>query len=163
MDVTEIASEVVGSLGSEATHRGLGLHLRDGTGERALVWTDAGKVRQILLNLVGNAVRYTRQGEVTVELDGSVAEQVVVHVRDTGPGIASEDQERIFEPFTQVDSSLTRTAEGTGLGLAISRKLARLLGGDITLQSTPGKGSTFTLSLPRRKGEEGSADSSEAS
>jgi PAS domain S-box-containing protein len=158
VDVAEIASEVVRTLEAEAAREGLDLRLRDGGGQPALVWTDPGKVRQILLNLLGNAIRYTRQGEVTVEVDRSAAEWLSVHVRDTGPGIALEDQERIFESFTQVDSSLTRAAGGTGLGLAISRRLAQLLGGDIALQSTPGEGSTFTLSLPRREREGADAD-----
>jgi PAS domain S-box-containing protein len=163
-DAAEIASEVIGTLEPESARRGLDLRLRNGAREPALLWTDAGKVRQILLNLVGNALRYTREGEISVELDsGSVPGHFSVHVRDTGPGIAPEDQERIFEPFTQVDGSLTRTTEGTGLGLAISRKLARLLGGDITLQSTPGKGSTFTLLLPKHHGDEGLVDNPDAS
>jgi signal transduction histidine kinase len=150
VDMAGIACEIVRMLEPEAARAGLGLYLRNGGEEPAIVWTDAGKVRQILLNLVGNAVRYTRLGMVTLEVDRSVAERIAVHVRDTGPGIAIEDQERIFESFTQLDSSLTRAAGGTGLGLAISRRLAQLLGGDIELRSTPGEGSTFTLSLPRR-------------
>jgi PAS domain S-box-containing protein len=150
VDMAGIACEIVRMLEPEAARAGLGLYLRNGGDEPAIVWTDAGKVRQILLNLVGNAVRYTRLGMVTLEVDRSIAERIAVHVRDTGPGIAIEDQERIFESFTQLDSSLTRAAGGTGLGLAISRRLAQLLGGDIELRSTPGEGSTFTLSLPRR-------------
>ena len=155
VDVAEIAFEVVRTLEPEATREGLDLRLRDDGGEPALVWTDPGKVRQILLNLIGNAIRYTRQGEVTIEVGRSAPGWLTVDVRDTGPGIAPEDQERVFGSFTQVDGSLTRSAGGTGLGLAISRRLAQLLGGDIALQSTPGEGSTFTLLLPWRKEEEG--------
>lgn len=81
-------------------------------------------------------------------MDRSTAGRIHVHVRDTGPGIAPDDQERIFEPFTQIDSSHTRGESGTGLGLAICRKLARLLGGDVTVGSAPGAGSVFTLALP---------------
>jgi PAS domain S-box-containing protein len=147
----EIAAEVVRTLEPEAARQDLDLVFRDGGGERALVWTDPGKVRQILLNLVGNAIRYTERGGVAVETDRSTTGWLRIHVRDTGPGIAPEHQERIFESFIQVDSSLTRTSGGAGLGLAISRRLAQLLGGEIALESTPGEGSTFTLLLPRRE------------
>lgn len=148
-DVVQIAREVVFTLEPEAERAGVALHFTCGEGTPRL-WTDPGKVRQILLNLIGNATKYTQRGEiaVTVDCDRPTSEGLQIHVRDTGPGIAPEQQERIFEPFTQADSSHTRTVNGTGLGLSISRKLAQLLGGDIALQSTPGEGSTFTLRLP---------------
>jgi len=110
---------------------------------------DAEKLRQILVNLLSNAIKFTDRGG-RVELAGeSQGDQVRVHVRDTGIGIAAEKLEAIFEPFVQVRADLTRTTEGTGLGLAISRDLARGMGGDLTVESTPGAGSTFTLVLPR--------------
>jgi signal transduction histidine kinase len=114
----------------------------------AVMQTDPGKVRQILINLVGNAVKFTAQGEVKVRLDRSDPDRMLIHVHDTGPGIESADHDRIFEAFTQVDSSHSRDVAGTGLGLAICRRLARLLGGDVVLDSDPGEGSTFTLVLP---------------
>jgi PAS domain S-box-containing protein len=153
-DVAEIAREVVSILAPRAEACHLALHLQ-GAEDPLPAWTDPGKVRQILINLVGNAVKYTRRGDVAVEIDRSDAAWHRVHVRDTGPGIRPEDQERIFEAFTQLDSSLTRNGEGTGLGLAIGRRMARLLGGDITLRSTPGEGSTFTLLLPARPALDG--------
>jgi signal transduction histidine kinase len=149
-DLTEITRDVVGIIEPQARAQGLLLQLEDAD-EPLLAWTDPGKVRQILINLVGNAVKYTARGEVRVVVDRSASDWLQVHVRDTGPGIAPEDQERIFEAFTQVDSSHTRGASGTGLGLAICRRLARLLGGDVALQSTVGSGSTFTLRLPRNE------------
>ncbi len=109
---------------------------------------DREKVRQILLNLLGNAIKFTDpDGCITVRCmteDGAVA----VEVEDTGVGIAPEHLARVFDPFVQVDSKLTRTNEGVGLGLAISRDLARGMGGDLAARSTPGVGSVFTLTLP---------------
>jgi len=152
VDMAAITRDVVGILEPQAESQGLVLRLL-GTESPVPVWTDPGKVRQILVNLAGNAVRYTERGEVTIHLDHTDPDWLALHVRDTGPGIAPEDQERIFEAFTQVDSSHTRGAQGTGLGLAIAQKMARLLGGDVVLQSTLGRGSTFTLRLPRRRAE----------
>jgi two-component system, sensor histidine kinase len=104
-------------------------------------------VRQILLNLVGNAIKYSEQGQVELRVlrDG---DSLLCRVRDSGLGIDASDLERIFEPFTQVDQSNTRRAGGTGLGLPISRRLARLLGGDVVVESARGVGSVFTLRLP---------------
>ena len=110
---------------------------------------DREKVRQVLLNLLSNAVKFTDapgRVDVACAVEG---DRVLVRVRDTGIGIAAEELERVFEPFVQVNASLTRTHEGTGLGLAISRDLARGMGGDLTVESTPGEGSVFTLVLPR--------------
>jgi CheY-like chemotaxis protein len=108
---------------------------------------DRQRTRQILVNLVGNAVKFTAAGQVTIVISGAAAERLLVAVQDTGPGIHPGDLEGIFEEFRQVGPDLGRS-EGTGLGLAISRRLARAMGGDITVTSTPGKGSTFTLDLP---------------
>ncbi|HEX5724246.1 MAG TPA: GAF domain-containing sensor histidine kinase [Longimicrobiaceae bacterium] len=129
-----------------AVSRGLALHVRTPQAP-AVVATDEGKVRQIVMNLLSNAVRFTDAGEVSVELelDGGAA---VLRVRDTGIGIAPEHAERIFEPFSQVTQTLTRHRGGTGLGLAVTRQLAHLLGGDVQLASAPGQGSTFTVRLP---------------
>ena len=110
--------------------------------------TDADKVLQILVNLAGNAVKFTEHGSVTLSLDAT-PDTVRFAVRDTGPGINEEDQARLFQPFAQLDGGLTRRHGGTGLGLYIARRLAALLGGEIELESVPGNGSTFTLVLPR--------------
>ncbi|MGH7520035.1 MAG: sensor histidine kinase [Gemmatimonadales bacterium] len=108
---------------------------------------DAGRTRHILLNLASNAVRYTAGGAVTFALLRS-GERVGVSVRDTGPGIAPEHLERVFDRFFRIDQSRSRELGGTGLGLAIARLLAELQHGEITVESTPGTGSTFTLWLP---------------
>lgn len=148
-DLVEIARDVVRSLEPAAEHRRVALRFECET-RHPPVRTDPGKVRQILMNLIGNATKYTPQGEITitVDCDPSTSEDFKIHVRDTGPGIARQEHERIFEPFTQADASYTRGVGGAGLGLSIARKLARLLGGDVILQSTPGEGSVFTLHLP---------------
>jgi signal transduction histidine kinase len=121
------------------------------------VHTDADRVRQILINLLSNAVKFTDEGRVTVSAahgdgaaagDGAVEGWVELRVADTGPGIAAENQERIFHEFEQIVGATARG--GTGLGLPISRKLARLLGGDLTVESELGHGSTFILRLPVR-------------
>ena len=109
--------------------------------------TDATKLRQILINVIGNAVKFTDAGEVGVVLEPT-AEGVHFRIRDTGPGIDAQDLERIFDPFTQVDQSLTRVKGGTGLGLPVSRRLAHLLGGDLLVESAPNQGTVFTLWLP---------------
>jgi PAS domain S-box-containing protein len=112
---------------------------------------DAEKLRQILVNLLSNAVKFTDSGgrvEMTCAAD---AEQVQLHIRDTGIGIPADKLHVIFDPFVQVRGDLARRHEGTGLGLAISRDLARAMGGDLTVESTLRVGSTFTLTLPRAK------------
>ncbi|HEX8274696.1 MAG TPA: PAS domain-containing sensor histidine kinase [Longimicrobiaceae bacterium] len=110
--------------------------------------TDAGKAEQIVLNLLGNAVKFTPHGgRVTVGC-GTAGGRVLITVSDTGPGVPQEMQKSIFEPFVQLGRTLTSGHEGTGLGLAISRDLARAMGGDVSVSSTPGGGATFTLSLP---------------
>ena len=109
---------------------------------------DERRLEQILLNLVGNAIKFTREGEVEV-LARAHGGEVSITVRDTGPGIAAEDRERIFRAFEQADGSAARRVGGTGIGLAVSRRLVELHGGELTVESSPGAGSSFTLTLPR--------------
>jgi PAS domain S-box-containing protein len=127
-----------------------GLHFEPGPcPSDAVARADRGKVEQILLNLLSNAVKFTKQGGRVVLTCSVAADSIVIEVQDTGRGIPADKLEAIFEPFVQVGRSLTQTGEGTGLGLAISRDLARAMGGDITVVSEPGVGSTFTVTLPR--------------
>jgi signal transduction histidine kinase len=111
--------------------------------------SDRQKVKQILLNLLSNALKFTHDGTVTISARRHPLERsVTLSVADTGIGIASADQQKIFEDFRQLDNSPTRAYGGTGLGLSICRRLAQMLGGRIAVQSQVGKGSTFTLTLP---------------
>jgi PAS domain S-box-containing protein len=109
---------------------------------------DAEKLRQVLVNLLSNAVKFTDRGGRIDMAGASDGSRVTIIVADTGIGVAPDKLEAIFDPFVQVRADLTRPHEGTGLGLAISRDLARGMGGDITVESTPGKGSRFTVSIP---------------
>jgi CheY-like chemotaxis protein/two-component sensor histidine kinase len=115
------------------------------------LFTDESKVSQILRNFISNALKFTERGSVRVSATLSEdGEEVTFSVADTGIGIALEDREMIFEEFTQVPSALQRRVKGTGLGLPLCRKLATLLGGDVSLESEPGRGSTFFARVPVR-------------
>jgi signal transduction histidine kinase len=112
------------------------------------VYADGERVEQIVLNLLSNAVKFTSAGGVVSITTAATENAVLIHVEDTGIGIPSGKLEEVFEPFVQIEQSQTR-GRGTGLGLAISRELARAMGGDLTIESVRGQGSTFTLMLPR--------------
>jgi two-component system sensor histidine kinase BarA len=115
---------------------------------------DVVKVQQIVSNLLSNAIKFTPEGgRVQLKVD-TMARDVVLTVADTGVGIAPEDQELIFEKFRQSGNPMTREQGGTGLGLSIVRELSKLLGGEVTLQSELGRGSTFTVRLPLQLSEE---------
>ncbi|HYW13321.1 MAG TPA: ATP-binding protein [Longimicrobium sp.] len=131
----------------QVAQRGLAYVSADGP--EAHAWADAEKARQIVLNLVTNAIKFTEPGgTITVSCEAG-ADGVLIRVRDTGRGIPPEQIGLIFDPFVQVDRHLTaESQQGVGLGLAISRDLARGMGGDLAAESTPGQGSTFTLRLP---------------
>jgi CheY-like chemotaxis protein len=118
-------------------------------GDLPPLYTDEGKVSQILRNLISNALKFTEHGEVRVSVSlSSDGRSVAFAVADTGIGIAPEDQERIFQEFGQLDNRVQRKVRGTGLGLPLSRKLAQLLGGSLTVTSAPGVGSTFVAQIP---------------
>ncbi len=126
-----------------------------------LIWADNIRVRQILLNLLSNAAKFTSEGEIGLNVKvegGEEPEKLLISVSDTGQGIAEEDQEKLFEPFSQVDASPTRKTGGTGLGLSICRYLVELHGGEIWVDSTPGEGSVFSFTLPIKPSEPLPAD-----
>lgn len=143
-------------LGPSAAQKRLGFTVMVENDVPRVVLGDALRVRQIVLNLLGNAIKFTEHGEVALaarvaDIDGD--RRLVITVVDTGIGIAPERQESIFEEFVQADHSITRRYGGSGLGLAISDRLARLMGGRIDLESQPGQGTTVTLQLPAVAGE----------
>lgn len=148
--VHQVVQEVVGILAVRAQEKGVALRLNFPQALPASVLTDAARVRQIVTNLVGNAIKFTSHGEVTVTLRlalDATPMRLAIDVSDTGIGIAADKLEAIFDPFVQAEASTTREFGGTGLGLAISRRFARALGGDVTASSRPGQGSTFHITL----------------
>ena len=151
LDTIPLAATVeslVKSMEPQAKQKNLSLSFGIDSGVPARIRTDGQRLGQILKNLLSNALKFTEQGEVSLQVQHDPAGGIAFAVRDTGIGIAESQQELIFEAFRQADGSTHRKYGGTGLGLSISRDLARLLGGDITVQSTPGAGSVFTLHLP---------------
>lgn len=148
VDAAGVAREVARIAGPLARDKSLEFHTE--TPESPVpIETDPRKLRQILLGVLSNAVKFTDRG--AIDLDVSADEEAVeFRIRDTGVGIAPDDLERIFDPFWQVEQAKTRRVGGAGLGLSMVRRLARLLGGDITVRSEPRRGSTFTIELPRR-------------
>ena len=149
VDLAALVDEVATVVRPLAEARGLTFQADADAG--ATVTTDPGKLRQILINLAGNAVKFTDHGGVTLHAGfDALHDAVVIRVTDTGVGIAPEYLDKVFDPFWQVGQhrSAHRPA-GTGLGLSVSRRLARLLGGEITVESTPGRGSSFTMRIAR--------------
>lgn len=150
--LADLVQEVVAITEPLISERGNCLHWQPNPRLGAMD-SDPVKIRQILFNLLSNAAKFTAEGEVTLEverLENAATDSFRFAVRDTGIGIAAEHLELIFQPFRQADNSIGRRFGGTGLGLVISRRLSRLLGGDISVLSTPGEGSLFTVVLPAR-------------
>ncbi len=142
----ELLDEQTELMRPRATEKGLLLHFELAPGLPAFVLGDRQRLGQALLNLLSNAVKFTRHGQVSLVVRAEGAPRVVFTVEDTGVGIAQSKLEAIFQPFTQADDGPVRSYAGTGLGLAITRSLARLMGGDVTVHSTPGQGTRFELS-----------------
>lgn len=155
LDVSDLVGEVMDLMRVRAEEKGIEISLQQAPASCRFVVGDGGKLRQVLINLVGNAVKYTESGNILLRVGCESAEdaqhcRLVMEVEDSGIGIAGEDQFRIFEPFVQ--ASTLYTPNGTGLGLAISRKFVELMGGIIRLvHSEPGKGSLFRVEVPVEK------------
>lgn len=142
-----VLAEIESIVGKRARDKGLAFHLEYQYPLPASIYTDPTRLKQILFNLTNNAIKFTDQGFIGLSValeDG----QLEIKVKDSGVGITVQQQEELFEPFTQADSSINRRFGGTGLGLSISQRLAQGLGGNILLNSTPRKGSTFIVNIP---------------
>jgi anti-sigma regulatory factor (Ser/Thr protein kinase) len=168
VDLDQVLESVVESFALEAHRKGLALHFAQSPETPAYVVADRVRLVQVLSNLIANAVKYTESGSVTVSAEagaavdaeaaaeagaagvagGAEARLVRVSVSDTGPGIPVSEQQRVFEPFTQVDGGPTRAYNGAGIGLAVAREIVELMGGRILLESDAGKGSVFKVELP---------------
>ena len=145
VDLSTLVASVMAVVEPLARGKGIALPFEVPAGLH--LFTDPDKVRQILVNLVGNAIKFTDAGHVRLDVSAS-GDGVMFRIEDTGIGIRAVDRSRLFQPFTQLESGLTRRHGGTGLGLFISRRLAALLGGEVTVESEVNKGSVFTLTLP---------------
>ncbi len=147
-DLHQVVEEVVSSLHPQADKKGLALVHNSEPG--LLVTNDRRRVKQILMNLVTNAVKFTDEGSVKVVIDRREDQRISLSVRDTGIGIAPEDMEKLFQPFQQIDMTSTKRHEGTGLGLYLCSKLMEMLQGEVKAESRLGEGSMFTMSIPLR-------------
>ncbi len=158
VDVRRFIGNLVTLFSYRTTEKGLDYRVAVEPGVPSVLVFDALRLRQIMVNLIGNAIKFTRDGHVQVGADlrqrgDDSRDWLVLTVIDTGIGIAGEEHKAIFEPFYQVDSRSSRDFQGTGLGLNISERLAEALGGNVTVESVLGKGSTFTLSIPVTRSE----------
>jgi signal transduction histidine kinase/CheY-like chemotaxis protein len=155
-NVRTTVEEVVELLAEQAMQKNLELGFYVDERVPSVVRTDQGRIRQILLNLVGNAIKFTPAGRVylhvSVDAETEAAVQLRFEVNDTGIGLTAEGRSRLFQPFQQADSSTTRKYGGTGLGLAISKHLVGLLGGDMDVASVPGEGSVFHFTISAQRG-----------
>jgi signal transduction histidine kinase/ActR/RegA family two-component response regulator len=144
----EFAENLVELMASRAFAKGIGIGLHIAPGVPGTIVADPLRLRQALLNLLGNAVKFTLKGGAVLEISADANSALLFTVRDSGPGIPLREQERIFEEFEQADASSTRRHGGAGLGLAITRRIAEAMGGTVTLFSHKGSGAAFTLRMP---------------
>jgi signal transduction histidine kinase len=159
MSPQQVVTRTIESVKSLAQEKNLALEVKVADDAPALVLSDEKKIEQVVINLVGNAIKFTTTGGVYVDVRSLNPKQWQILVRDTGIGIPREKQTDIFEPFQQVDNSSTRKFKGTGLGLSISKRMVEIMNGTIEVTSDIGKGTTFTVTLPRTIVEEQSLES----
>jgi signal transduction histidine kinase/ActR/RegA family two-component response regulator len=156
-DPRRLVDDVAASIAPRAHDKGLSFDVQFQRDLPAVLLGDEGRLRQVLFNLIGNAVKFTEHGSVGVEVDARALDdervELVASVRDTGIGIAADALPSLFERFRQADSGIARRYGGSGLGLAISRGLVDLMGGRIDVETAPGKGSTFRVSISLRRGQ----------
>jgi CheY-like chemotaxis protein len=157
VEVTELVRDIVDLVNGRARRKGLELVLEQSRDAPRFVRTDGAKLRQVLLNLIGNALKFTERGQVAVHLGAESLDtpeclNLILEVRDTGIGISAEDQLHIFDPFVQAGK--LNTQKGSGLGLAITKKYVELMRGTIRVTSAPGQGSVFRVEVPVRKAED---------
>jgi signal transduction histidine kinase len=143
-----LLEKVKSTMSTLANKKGLALLVEISPDLPSELYGDVNRLQQVIINLTGNAVKFTKAGEIRVSLNRPAPAQWSIEVRDTGVGIPANEQENIFEPFRQVNNSITRENRGSGLGLAITRQLVEIMGGQISLESQVGKGSLFTVTLP---------------
>jgi len=161
-DLGDLLSSLIMMLGVRAESKGIELTLDQSSSFPRFIRSDSGKLRQVIINLVGNAIKFTETGSVSIRaftLDQDQKRRLLFEVSDTGPGIAPEDTDRIFHPFEQIKRDRA-VVEGTGLGLTITREYVRLLGGNISVESNLGHGSTFRFDIVYEPAEPGEIASS---
>ncbi len=152
-DLEEMIEDTFNLISIPALERGLSINLYLDNNLPSVLYGDDGKIRQILINLLNNAIKFTKKGHIDLTVNGSVSGdyvQLIFSVEDTGSGITEENQKAIFESFAQVDKVNNKSVEGTGLGLSITKGLVDMMGGKIALSSTYGEGSTFSVSLKQK-------------
>lgn len=156
--LVDLVQEVVGLFNEKVKEKGLTMSLNVDENVPHMIASDPTRLRQILINIIGNAVKFTDSGSITIqvklqqEIESSL--QLAVSVKDTGPGLTEEQKNRLFKPFSQGDNTMTRQYGGTGLGLVLSQRLAEALGGQVTIENcSPGKGCTFVISFIATKSQ----------
>jgi signal transduction histidine kinase len=147
-DLLQLLETTIGQLRSLAEEKNLPVRVHS-TLPHSRAFNDSMRVRQVLVNLISNAIKFTESGEISIELSEPEPGRVAIAVQDSGIGIAPNDLEHIFEMFQQLDQTINRKYSGTGLGLAITRSLVEMMGGEITVQSELGQGSIFRIDMPR--------------